>query len=250
MTVALDRGTQSASKRHPTRYSNSWAIQKQFESAGDFAVRMYLSSFDVGAKPEQLVGLVGGQLRAAIVVNALDHREAARAQWLESQATKLRALGFTVQELDLRQFFGTTSRIGETLEQFDAVWVNGGNAFILRRAMKQSGFDVAIADLLARDRIVYSGFSAAVVIASSTLRALDHVSDPIEVPPGYDPAVVWDGLGILPFSLVVHFQSDHPESEAVGEEVAFYERHQMPYKTLKDGEVFVMDSTRSEIVGP
>jgi dipeptidase E len=210
-------------------------------------VRIYLSSFDVGARPEHLVG---GQMRAAVIVNALDHREPARAQWLKSQTIKLRALGFTVQELDLRQFFGISDRIGETLEQFDAVWVNGGNAFILRRAMKQSGFDVAIADLLERDRIVYSGFSAAAVIASSTLRALDRVSDPAEVPPGYDPAVVWDGLGILPFSLVVHFQSDHPESVAVGEEVEFYERHQMPYRTLRDGEAFVMDSMRGEIVGP
>ncbi|WP_246089468.1 Type 1 glutamine amidotransferase-like domain-containing protein [Paraburkholderia guartelaensis] len=143
---------------------------------------MYLSSFDVGTRPEQLVGLVGGQLRAAIVVNALDHREVARAQWLESQTIKLRALGFAVQELDLRQFFGKPDRIGDTLKQLDVVWVNGGNAFILRRAMKQSGFDVAIADLLERDRIVYSGFSAAAVIASSTLRALGYVSDPTEVP--------------------------------------------------------------------
>jgi dipeptidase E len=210
---------------------------------------MYLSSFDVGARPEHLVRLVGGEMRAAIIVNALDHREPARVQWLESQATKLRTLGFTVQELDLRQFFGLADRIGETLEQFDAVWVNGGNAFILRRAMKQSGFDVAIADLLERDRIVYSGFSAAAVIASSTLRALDRVSDPEEVPPGYDPTVVWDGLGILPFSLVVHFQSDHPESASVGEEVKFYERHQMPYQTLRDGEAFLMDSTGYKIVG-
>ncbi|AJK46268.1 Type 1 glutamine amidotransferase-like domain-containing protein [Burkholderia plantarii] len=213
-------------------------------------MRIYLSSFDVGARPEQLVSLVGGQLRAGIVVNALDHRELARAQWLESQTIKLRTLGFAAQELDLRNFFGKTDHLVATLAQFDAVWVNGGNAFILRRAMKQSGFDVAIVDSLKHDRIVYSGFSAAAVIASSTLRALDHVSDPIEVPPGYDPAVVWDGLGILPFSLVVHFQSDHPESYKVGHEVAFYERHHMAYRTLKDGEVFVIDNSRSEIVGP
>jgi dipeptidase E len=224
--------------------------RKVLGSPGDIAVRMYLSSFDLGARPKELVSLVGGEMRAAIVVNALDHREPARAQWLESQATKLGGLGFTVQELDLRRFFGTTDRIGETLEQFDVVWVNGGNAFILRKAMKQSGFDVAIVVLLERDRIVYSGFSAAAVIASSTLRALDRVSDPAEIPPGYDPAVVWDGLGILPFSLVVHFQSDHPESDAVGHEVEFYERHQMPYRTLRDGEAFVMHGTRSEIVGP
>ncbi|CAG9189389.1 putative Dipeptidase E [Paraburkholderia caribensis] len=158
------------------------------------------------------------------------------AQWLESQTNKVRALGFAVQELDLRHFFGRTDRLVDTLAQFDAVWGNGGNAFILRRAMKQSRFDLAIAESLRHDRIVYSGFSAAAVIASSTLHALDHVSDPIEVPPGYDPTVVWDGLGILPFSLVVHFQSDHPESHKVGQEVAFYERHDMEYRTLKDGE--------------
>jgi dipeptidase E len=216
---------------------------------GDLAVRMYLSSFDVGNSPERLARLVGGGMRAAIIVNALDHRDTARAQWLESQTAKLQSLGFAVQELDLRWFFGRPDRISEMLEQFDVVWVNGGNAFILRRAMKQSGFDVAIAELLARDRIVYAGFSAAAVIASSTLRALDRVSDPVEVPRGYEPAMVWDGLGILPFALVVHFESDHPESAAVGEEVAFYERHRMPYRTLRDGEVFLMDGEWSGVVG-
>ncbi|PTB21944.1 serine peptidase [Trinickia symbiotica] len=212
-------------------------------------MRMYLSSFDVGARPDQLVRLVGREMRAAIIVNALDHRETARTQWLDNQVTKLRALGFTVRELDLRQFFGAPDRLDEALQQFDVVWVNGGNAFVLRRAMKQSGFDVVIADLLERDRIVYSGFSAAAVIASSTLRALDRVSDPVEIPPGYDPAVVWEGLRLLPFSLVVHFESDHPESAIVGEEVEFYERHQMPYRTLRDGEAFVVDGMRSEVVG-
>lgn len=212
-------------------------------------MRLYLSSFDVGTDPGQLARLVGGQMRAAIIVNALDHRAAARAQWLQSQAAKLRALGFTVQELDLRQFFGTRDRLSEALQKFDAVWVNGGNAFILRRAMSQSGCDLLLADLLERDRLVYAGFSAAAVIASSTLRALDHVSDPAEVPPGYDPAVVWDGLGFLPFSLVVHFESDHPESAAVGAEVEYYKRHRMPFRSLRDGEALVIDGIRDEVVG-
>ncbi|AOZ02650.1 serine peptidase [Cupriavidus sp. USMAHM13] len=212
-------------------------------------MRLYLSSFDVGADPGRLARLVGGEMRATIIVNALDHRAAARAQWLESQAAKLRALGFTVQELDLRQFFGARDRLSEALQKFDAVWVNGGNAFILRRAMRQSGCDLLLADLLERDRLVYAGFSAAAVIASSTLRALDRVSDPAEVPPGYDPAVVWDGLGFLPFSLVVHFESDHPESAAVGAEVEYYKRHRMPFRTLRDGEALVIDGIRNEVVG-
>ncbi|WP_322032707.1 Type 1 glutamine amidotransferase-like domain-containing protein [Paraburkholderia sp. J76] len=212
-------------------------------------MRIYLSSFDVGARPDHLVQLVGGEMRAAIIVNALDHREEARTKWLQSQETKLRELGFAVQELDLRRFFGAHDRLRDALRQFDVVWVNGGNAFILRRAMKQSGFDVVIADLLKRDRIAYSGFSAATVIASSTLRALDRVSDPAQIPPGYDPAVVWDGLGLLPFSVVVHFESAHPESAAVNDEVEFYKRHNIPYQTLRDGEALVVCGMRSEIVG-
>jgi len=187
-------------------------------------------------------------MRAAITVNALDHREEARAQWFDSQSRKLQALGFTVEELDLRQFFHSRERLGDRLREFDVIWVNGGNAFILRRAMRQSGFDSVIADLLEQDRIVYAGFSAAAVIASSTLRALERVSDPTEVPPGYDLAVVWDGLQLLPFSLVVHFESDHPASALVGDEIDFYKRHQMPYQTLRDGEAYVVDGARSEVI--
>lgn len=43
------------------------------------------------------------------------------AQWLESQTIKVRALGFAVQELDLRHFFGRTDRLVDTLAQFDSL---------------------------------------------------------------------------------------------------------------------------------
>ena len=84
-------------------------------------MRMYLSSFDVGSRPERLVSLVGQGKLAAIIVNALDHRERARTQWLESQRDKLKALGFTVRELDLRQFFGDQDALNDVLQQLDVV---------------------------------------------------------------------------------------------------------------------------------
>ncbi|HTR05449.1 MAG TPA: Type 1 glutamine amidotransferase-like domain-containing protein [Paraburkholderia sp.] len=211
-------------------------------------MRLYLSSFDLGNQPQRLVDLAGGARRIGVVVNALDHRESAREAWREAQTAKLAALGFTPTELDLRHYFGRAEALREALAQLDAIWINGGNAFILRRAMRQSGFDTLIADALARDAIVYAGFSAAAVIASASLEALARVSDPLEVPPGYAPDIVMEGLGLLPYAVVVHYRSDHPESRAVEAEAAYYERHGIGYRTLSDGEALVIDAAREEIV--
>ena len=212
-------------------------------------MRLYLSSFDLGNCPEELVALAGAARRAAIIVNALDDAPEGRAHWLKAQNDKLVRLGFSVVELDLRGYFGAIDRLKVFLSSIDLVWINGGNAFILRRAMKQSGFDLLIKTSIARDEIVYAGFSAAAVITFESLKGLELVDDPEGVPSGYDQDIVWDGLGLVPFALAVHFRSDHPESESVDREIAFYEAAGIPYRTLRDGEALVIEGDRQKIVG-
>ena len=212
-------------------------------------MRLYISSFDVGNHPDELVALAGQARRVAIILNALDHRPQARTGWLDRQTSKLAGLGFGVVELDLRNYFRASEPLRQFLGDVDLVWINGGNAFILRRAMKQSGFDAIVRDAIARDAIVYAGFSAAAVIASESLRGLELTDNPHEVPAGYDPEIVWDGLGIVPFAIAVHYQSDHPESASVEREIAFYEASGIPYRTLRDGEALVIHGERERIVG-
>jgi hypothetical protein len=65
-------------------------------------MRLYLSSFDLGDRPEELLGLTGLARRAAIILNALDNRPEGRAVWLKEQTDKLVGLGFGVVELDLK----------------------------------------------------------------------------------------------------------------------------------------------------
>jgi dipeptidase E len=212
-------------------------------------MRLYLSSFDLGDQPEELVALTGSARRAAIIVNALDNRPEGRAVWLKEQTDKLVGLGFSVVELDLRSYFGASDQLKRFLSDIDVVWINGGNAFILRRAMKQSGFDILIKSAVARDEIVYAGFSAAAVIAFDSLKGLELTDDPENVPSGYDANIVWEGLGFVPFALAVHFKSDHPESESVDREIAFYEATGIPYRTLRDGEALIIHHHREKIVG-
>jgi dipeptidase E len=141
-----------------------------------------------------------------VPLNALDNRPEVRACFLKEQTEKLIGLGFNVVELDLRSYFGQSDRVKSFLRGIDLVWVNGGNAFILRRAMKQSGFDTIVKGAVAGDEIVYAGFSAAAVIAFESLRGLEFTDDPNDVPSNYDPEIIWDGLGFLPYALAVHFK--------------------------------------------
>jgi dipeptidase E len=212
-------------------------------------MRLYLSSFGIGDAPEELLALTGAARRTAVIVNALDNRPPLRARWLEDQTGKLTGLGYGVCELDLRNYFGAAERLEMVLRGIDLVWINGGNAFILRRAMRQSGFDTLIKRALARDEIVYAGFSAATVVAFDSLAGLELVDDPNDVPAGYDADIVREGLGLIPYAVAVHFKSDHFESALVDREVAFYQANRIPYRTLRDGEALVIERGREKIVG-
>jgi dipeptidase E len=60
---------------------------------------------------------------------------------------------------------------------------------------------------------------------------------------------VWDGLGLIDHHIVVHYQSDHSDAEAIEKTVRYYEQHNMPYVALRDGQALVVDGEKAEVVG-
>ena len=206
-------------------------------------MRLYLSSYRLGDSAGALLALVGNGARAAIISNALDNVSAAardlyRAEVHDPVAT-FAALGILARELDLRDYFGAPERLRRALGGIDLVWVMGGNCFILRRAMRQSGFDTVISELLEHDAIVYGGFSAGAVVATPSLRGIELMDDPNEVPHGYPPEIVWEGLGLVDYAIVPHFRSRHPESRAADAAANYLARRRLPFRALRDGEVIV-----------
>lgn len=212
-------------------------------------MRLYLSSYGLGNKPERLTLLVGKNRRALVSCNAMDFLpKAERIPTYSSTAKTLNEIGFHTTELDLRDYFQKERELEKALQNTDLIWVRGGNAFVLRRAMKQSGFEKCIRTLLNRDACVYGGFSAGVVVMGKTLRGIELVDDPTVVPQRYDPSIIWDGLGVIDFSIAPHFQSEHPESESINRVVEYFERHQILYKALRDGEVVVVQGDHIEVL--
>lgn len=132
-------------------------------------MKLYLSSYRLGDQAERLAQLVSKQKRVGVIRNALnysDHEvrlEAGRAR----EFAELEALGLYPKDLDLKVYFGAHKNLRDTLSQLDALWVVGGNTFILRRAMRQSGLDVLLHEM--PETFVYAGYSAGACPATPTL---------------------------------------------------------------------------------
>ena len=86
---------------------------------------------------------------------------------------------------------------------------------------------------------VYAGYSAAICVLAPPLKGLECVDDPHLVPLGYQPAIIWEGVGLLPYSIAPHYRSDHPESAAVEKLVQYFIQQKMLFKALHDGEVIL-----------
>jgi dipeptidase E len=48
-------------------------------------------------------------------------------------------------------------------------------------------------------------------------------------------------LGLVDFSIAPHYRSDHAESAAIENVVAYFVENGMPYRAVRDGEAIVID---------
>jgi dipeptidase E len=207
-------------------------------------MKFYLSSYGIGNEVKKLKKMIPkGNKKTAYISNALDYSKGLerRKKHEKRNIKQLTKVGLDVEILDLRNYFNKSYRLKEKLKEFGVIWVSGGNTFVLRQAMKLSGFDVILKSLLKKDNILYGGYSAGICVLTPTLRGLELVDDPSAKPYGRKSKVIWDGLGILSYSIAPHYKSDHPESKRMNKVVEYMIDNKMLFKTLRDGEVIIIE---------
>ena len=182
-------------------------------------------------------------MEVALIPNALDFSaDPASRKGLNAEIKQLSALGLRPAEIDLRVFFAPGASVGAALEKFGGVWVSGGNTFVLRRAMSYSGFDQFISHKRQTDPdFVYGAYSAGCCVLAPSLKGVELMDQPELAPKGYKAEIVWEGLGILDFSIAPHFESNVAESRQASDMVAYFEAHGIPYRTIRDGEAIIID---------
>lgn len=208
-------------------------------------MKFYLSSYKIGNETDKLKSMIPvNNKRTAYISNALDFSNdlERRKQSEQADIMQLNEVGLDdIEKIDLRDYFNKEDELTKKISEFGVIWVRGGNCFVLRQAMKLSGFDEIIKGLLNKEDILYGGYSAGVCILAPTLRGLELVDDPNVKPYESQKETIWDGVGILDYSVVPHYKSDHPESEKIDEVIEYMTKNKIPFKPLRDGEVIIIE---------
>jgi dipeptidase E len=206
-------------------------------------MKLYLSSYKLGDQTETLKGwMSSGEKKVGYTPNAFDFTGMPpenRVKHMDFDMNGLKDLGFDVEVLDLRDYFGKKEELKKKLNALNMVWVSGGNTFVLRQAMHLSGFDELMNELRQREDFIYGAYSAGCCVLSHTLKGLQIVDDPADHPYPGQQETIWEGLGFLDYAFLPHFDSEHPESEDIDREVAYCMENKIPFKTVRDGEVVV-----------
>lgn len=206
-------------------------------------MKFYLSSYKIGNQPERLLALFSDNKKVGYIPNALDFSQAdpkRREKHIESDMQDLIDNGFQVELLDLKEYFNKKDNLREKLQSLGGVFVSGGNTFVLRQAMRLCGFDTLLEEYRSREDFVYAGYSAAGCVLSPSLKAYAIVDDATDYPYADQNETIWEGLNMIDYAFLPHYDSNHPESEDVAKEIQYCIKNGIPFKTLKDGEVIII----------
>jgi dipeptidase E len=201
-------------------------------------MQLFLSSYRFGNFESGLLEIVGENAQVGVITNAKDYKSSSeRATSVKDLFHSFSEIGITPHEIDLRRYFGNTEDMALELDKYDFVWLAGGNTFVLRRALKYSGADTLITERVRNGTLLYGGESAGAIIATPTLKGVEFGDDPYIIPAGYADEEVWDGLGLVPFCIVPHYESGWEGDERM---IDTLEAEGLPYKTLTDSQVLII----------
>ncbi|OZF33408.1 peptidase [Rhodococcus sp. 14-2483-1-1] len=213
-------------------------------------MKLFLSSYRFGGHSAAFVQLTGPPSDLAVIANASDAwPAAARESSLRSEFGPLRALGYRPVEVDLREYAGRPAAFERALEGFGAVWVRGGNTFVLRAQLARSGADDILSERVRGNSIAYGGYSAGACVAAPSLIGVEDADDPDEVRPATGIDTVWDGLNLVDFSIVPHLNSVLDENDSGWATLQRLRRDGVCCHGLTDEQAIVVDDSGTRILG-
>lgn len=202
-------------------------------------MKLYLSSQQFGKDISILkewIQIHGNKI--LLIFNALDAKGEEKI-FMNTKEDKelLEKIGFDVAVMNLRDYFGNPKKLAKEFLNYPAYCVMGGNVFVLRKAMKYSGFDIFLKQISSNPNYLYMGYSAGSCVLSNDLKELAIVDEPLSFYEGTE--VFYDGIGLIPYLFIPHYQSRYHKSYLIDQVVETCKKKNIKFQAVKDGEVIV-----------
>ncbi len=159
--------------------------------------------------------------------------------YLEVHKELLKKEGYSFEELDIDG--KNEHELRELLKDKNAIYVEGGNTFYLLKAVRESGFDKVIKELIEKG-VVYIGSSAGSYITCPTIEMATWKK------PGEEKerfgVIDLTAMNLVPFLIKAHYNLK--QDELLKEKIS---QTQYQTKVLKDGQAILVDGDDYTLVG-
>lgn len=181
------------------------------------------------------------EIRVCFIPTAsFNHHPDEEAPYVKEDKRRLRELGFkTITDVDLRK--ENEESLKEKLEDFDVIFITGGNTFYLLKYVRESGFDKVIKSFLDRGGI-YVGVSAGTLIACKDISISGWSKEWDENTVGLKDLM---GLGLVNFIISPHYTPEH-------EPIINENKHKVSYPifALTDSQAILVEDRNTKFIGP
>lgn len=158
--------------------------------------------------------------------------------YFERNRKFFREHNYNCTEIDLDEVKG--KELENVLKKAELVYVEGGNSFLLLKAIRESGFENVVKELLPSG-LIYMGGSAGSYVACPTIEmAIWKHQDK------YSHYAVTDltAMNLVPFLLTVHYKPEY--GELIKEKIS---RVKLPVRILADEQAFLVKDGEVTLLG-
>ena len=173
-----------------------------------------------------------------LIFNALDAKVQEKIDNnVNDDISLLEQIGFEVKVLDLKEYFENQEELKQICQKYNSFCVMGGNVFVLRQAMKYSGFDTILEEKKNDENCLYIGYSSGCCVLSKDIEIYKDVDEPICF--YRQGQILYEGIGFIDYVFVPHHKSNYHKVHLIDELVDLCQKNRIEYKALTDGEVSI-----------
>lgn len=199
-------------------------------------MKLFLSSLSIPSKNEY-IKLFDNTLtpKVAVITNAWGTYDTERSQpYINAILALLQDMNIVAERIDLLDYVDSKEALDSLLNDFDGIWMTGGNSYYLNWCIHQSGFDKIIRKHCERG-LVYGGESAGAIIAGPTLDHFQSMDNPDDA-----PQMILDGLRLTDIVIIPH-ADNLKYGEVLTDIKASLDRDGFETLVLTDGEAVIIN---------